>query len=800
MRVHIVLFALGAWLMQRRPELPDLRIAWTLVLVAPAVLCAQSHRPLVRRAGAGVCALAACAAGFLWAATLAHLRMSDELPRDWEGRDIEAVGVVAGLPQRYERSVRFEFDVEEVHTAGARLPRRIVLSWWGRTRADTAPDLPELRAGERWRLTVRLKRPHGFVNPGGYDYEAALLERGLRATGYVRSAAGAVRLAGRVHRPSYWVGMARERLRGRILDALSDRPYAGIIAALGIGDQRAIAPAQWQVFTRTGVNHLMSISGLHVTMVSGFAYALAAFAWRRSARLTLRLPARKAAALAGVAAAFFYTLLAGFAVPAQRTLYMVSVVALHLWCGRAVGASSVLAGALFVVVVLDPWAVTAAGFWLSFGAVAVILFVMTHRLGEPHWLASATRTQAAVTLALCPLLLALFQQVSVVSPLANAFAIPVVSFLVVPLTLVGMVAPFDALLALAHSTMSACMAVLEWMSALPDAVWQQHSPEGWTVPLALAGVLLLLAPRGLPGRWLGALACLPLFLMAPQPPRSGEVRLAVLDVGHGLAVAVQTARHALLYDTGPAWGADVDSGNRIVAPYLRASGVRRLDALVLSHDDIDHTGGAISVLQALPVVAMMTSLPDADPLPLLAERALRCAAGYAWTWDEVHFEFLHPPAESYAFALRDNDRSCVLRITAPGGRVLIAGDIERRAEAMLQESAADLSADVLVAPHQGSRTSSTAAFVEEVRPRAVIFPVGYRNRFGHPHEEVLARYRALGATLYRTDHDGAVLVTLPREGPIAVRRWRLVHRRYWLAAPAAHPPGAPEAALPFSER
>jgi competence protein ComEC len=792
MRVNVVLFALGAWLLQRQAELPDLRFAWLLVCAAPAALCTRSHRVCVRTLAALVIALASLAGGFLWAAALAHVRLADALPSAWEGRDVVVVGVVASLPQHYERSVRFEFDVEHVLTPGAHVPARVVLSWWGRG----PPAGEAVRAGERWQLRVRLKRPHGSVNPHGYDHEAALLERGLRATGYVRPGPGAVRVSERVHRPAYWVQIARERLRARVLEALAGEPYAGIIAALAVGDQRAISPAQWQTFTRTGINHLMSISGLHVTMVSGLAFAAAAFVWRRSPRLALRVPTRKAAALFGLAAAFFYTLLAGFAVPAQRTLYMVAVVAAYLWCARAVSASAVLAGALLVVVVLDPWAVTAAGFWLSFGAVAAILFVMTNRAGELNWFTAAARTQAAVTLALTPLLLALFQQVSLVSPFANAFAIPVVSFVVVPLTLAGTVAPFDALLELAHWAMRWCMAVLEWMSALPAAVWQQHAPPGWTIVLALAGTLLMLAPRGLPGRWLGALACLPLFFVYPEPPRPGEVRITVLDVGHGLAVVVRTARHALLFDAGPAWGPAVDSGNRIVAPYLRAVGVRRLDAMVLSHDDIDHTGGAASVLQALPVGLMLTSLPDMDPLPLLAHEALRCAAGLSWVWDGVRFDLLHPPHDTYARRMKDNDRSCVLKVSARGGSVLIPADIERRGEAMLLAGGVDLRADVLIAPHQGSRTSSTSAFVQAVRPRAVIFPVGYLNRFGHPHAEVLERYRELGSALYRTDRDGAVLISIAPGGALKIDRWRAAHRRYWLASPSLAP-WDPEAAFSF---
>ena len=778
MRLHIVLFALGVWLLQQQAELPHVVYAWALLLAIPALALLRSRSTPLRCAGHAVSMALAFGAGFMWAALMADIRMADALPQEWEGRDIEVVGVIAGLPQPFERSVRFDFDVERVLTPGARVPQRIVLSWWGR-----AGSLPDAHAGERWRYTVRLKRPHGTANPHGFDYEAWLLERGVRATGYVRPRGSAERLEVMVHRPAYWVEAVRERLRARIFTALGERPYAGIIAALAIGDQRAIPPQQWQTFTRTGVNHLMSISGLHVTMVSGLAYAFALVLWRRSARLTLRLPAPKAAALAGVAAAFIYTLLAGFAVPAQRTLYMVCVVALALWSGVPVAASVVLCAALLVVLLLDPWAVTSPGFWLSFGAVAAILFVMVNRVSQPGWLAGWTRTQAAVTLGLTPLLLALFQQVSLVSPVANALAIPLVSLVVAPLALAGMLLPFDAVLLLAHFAMACCMAALEWMSALPDAVWQQHAPRAWAIAVAVAGAAWLMLPRGVPSRWLGLAACLPLFLVLPDAPRFGEVRVAVLDVGQGLAVVVQTANHALLYDTGPAYGPAADSGNRIVAPYLRAAGVRRLDAMIVSHDDGDHTGGAASVLQALPVDWLLSSLPDMDPLPLIADRAARCHAGQAWEWDGVVFEVIHPMPGSYGEPAKNNDRGCVLKLSAPGGTVLIPADIERRSEAALLARGDALAADVLIAGHHGSRTSSTPAFVDAVRPRAVIFPVGYRNRFGHPHPEVLERYRERGSALYRTDSDGAVLVSITAEAQISVERYRSTYRRYWLDAP-----------------
>ncbi len=784
----IIAFAAGVWWLQRQAALPAMSGACALVagLLLLALLRGEGPARHWRR---GLVLLLCAGGGFFWAAGFAHLRMADALPPSWEGRDIAVTGVIAGLPQPYERSVRFEFDVEQVLTPGAQVPRRIVLSWWGRAARDgEAAELPAVQPGERWQLLVRLKRPHGTANPHGFDYEAWLLERGIRATGYVRPKSAPRRLQAMVHAPAYWVEALRLRMRTRIQSVLGDAPAAGVIAALAMGDQRAIPPEQWQVYTRTGVNHLMSISGLHVTMLSGLAFSLMNFAWRRSARLTLALPAVKAAAAAGLVTAVLYALLAGFAVPAQRTVFMLVVVAAALWLGRAAAAGPVLACAVLTVLLIDPWAVRAPGFWLSFGAVAIIMLVSVHRLQQPHWLMAWARVQWAVTIALVPLLLAMFQQVSVISPVANALAIPLVSLVVVPLALAGVAIPVDAILHIAQWIMAGCLAALEWLSLLPDAAWQQHAPPAWTVPVAFAGAVWLLLPRGFPARWLGVVAFLPMFLIVPTPPLPGAVRVTVLDVGQGLAVVAQTRDHALLFDAGPAYGPGADSGNRIIVPYLRAAGIKRLDRMIISHDDADHTGGALSVLQAVPVTAVLSSLPDLDPLILIARQERRCLAGQRWTWDGVRFDMLHPqPGSHERSGIKSNDRGCVLKITAVNAQgkaasVLIPADIERRSERALLAAMPDaLRADVLIAPHHGSRTSSTAEFVRAVAPRVVIYPMGYRNAFRHPHPDVVARYQALGSAQHRSDEGGAIRFELGGAHPLVVSRYRDHYARYWHA-------------------
>ena len=802
--VALAAFAAGVLLLQAQPVLP----AVTPWLVGSGSLAAAgiAVRVHVRRSAgmcmiaAGLFALASGALGFGYAAWRAEVRLADALPSAWEGEDIMLVGVVDELPQRSDRGTRFAFAVERVETARAIVPGRLSLAWYAQLqKGDLVDPVPDIVAGERWQLVVRLKRPHGNVNPHGFDVEAWLLENGLRATGYVRASDRNARLDAFAGRASDYVQRARERIRGRILDALPESHYAGVIVALTIGEQRAIPEAQWAVFNRTGIAHLISISGLHVTvfaaLAGGFAFAIA----RRLVALTARVPARKVAACVGVVFATAYVLLAGAQVPAVRTLLMLSVAAVGLMIARPGTAGAIWLWALAAVLAWDPWAGLTAGFWLSFGAVGVLLYAGVGRLMSPapasriarvvRGLRAAARTQAVVTVALVPGTLALFQQVSLVSPVANALAIPVVTFAVVPMALAAIVLPIDALWRAAHAVFSALMIPLDALAAMPSAAWQQHAPPDWTVASALVGVLWLAAPRGVPGRVLGFVALLPLFVVRPAPPSPGTFRMTVLDVGQGLAVVVETHRHALLYDTGPRYTEDSDAGGRIVAPFLRATGMRRLGGMIITHQDSDHSGGALSLLQTVPVDWLASSL-SADHA-IHARRAadggtvLRCEAGQRWTWDGVRFEMLQPTAAHYAMPqLKPNDLSCVVRIESDHGSALLTGDLEARGELeLVARDPSALTADVLLVPHHGSRTSSTPAFIAAVAPKIAVYTPGYRNRFGHPRPDVVARYDAAGIRGYRTDYDGALSFIFAPGASLAPRAEREHDRRYWRDAP-----------------
>jgi competence protein ComEC len=757
----ILSFAGGVLVLQLQPELPAAGWIGVGLLLLPGAIWTTFLRVPV-----------SFAIGFCWALGMAHLKLADRLAPELEGRDIEVVGIVAGLPAAGERGLRFEFAPEH---AEAKLPAKILLSWHRSPAYEDQPAIVSapVHPGERWRFTVRLRRPHGNANPHGFDYEAWLLERGIGATGYVRPRTSPL-LLGKRNSLSDRIEIVRESVRDRFKRVLGETPASGILAALAVGDQRAISAEEWRLFNRTGVTHLMSISGLHVTMVSGLAAWLAGWLWRRSAYLMLRLPARKAAAAAAILGALGYALVAGFAVPAQRTFWMVTVVALALWSGRIAAPSRILALALGVVLVFDPWAVLSPGFWLSFGAVALIFFTADESSPIPkQWL----RIQWAITVGLAPAVLFLFAQVSVVGPLANAVAIPLVSVVVTPLALLAAVLPWDPLLALAAWLLQWLLQFLEWCANLPAAAWQQHAPPLWATLLALAGVAWLLAPRGLPWRATGLALLLPAVALPPPAPAPGEAWITTLDVGQGLAVLVRTANRALLYDAGPAFG-ETDSGERIIAPYLRATGIERLDAMVITHNDTDHAGGAASVVGNFEVDALLHSLPAGHPLLALVPGPQRCAAGTSWQWDGVHFAVLHP-ATAAARAKKSNDLSCVLKVTAGGRSMLLTGDVERPAEAdLVARDAAALASDVLLVPHHGSRTSSTPEFLAAVAPSTAVVPVGYRNRFGHPNAEVAERYRAAGIRLWRTDLEGAISVQMA-SGSITTVSERQEKRRYW---------------------
>ncbi len=756
MRTGTLAFFAGVLLVLQLAELPDPRLA----LLTPAALALAAASRDARLPALAV-------AGFLWGVFRADLSLSGGLPPDLEARDLTLVGTIASVPEREDRALRFELRVTQVEGGdGAwQLPARVRLDWY-----DPAPALA---AGERWRLTARLRRPKGLSNPGGFDYEAWLLLRGLRATGYVRPGAGDGRLAAPAGAP---VNRLRGELAARIDRALGEHPQRGVVKGLVVGLTGDVSPRQWEVFRATGTTHLMAISGSHVVLVAALAYAASRWLWAAAGSAALWIAAPRVAAVCALLAAAGYAALAGLSVPTQRAVVMAGVVLLtRTWRGR-LSATHALALALLAVTITDPLSPLAPGFWLSFLAVGVLLLVSTergyhrgpwHRWGRPHLL---------VALGLLPVTLAVFGENPWLGPVANAVAVPWVGVVVVPAALGGSLVLFvwpaagEAVLRVSALAMDGLWPVLTALAALDWTYRGPIDPGAAALAAAGLGVFVALLPRGVPGRWVGLLGLLPLLFPSVPRPANGDAWLTLLDVGQGLAAVVQTARHVLVYDAGPPYGPGRDAGSTVVLPFLRRQGLDPVDVLLLSHPDSDHTGGAASVLRGARVLDLRGS-----PAPG-READQGCAAGEGWTWDGVRFRVLHPPEGS---GRAGNDASCVLRVETTGGALLLPGDIEARAEAELVAADAGLRAEVLVVPHHGSRGASSPAFVAAVAPRHALFATGYRNRFRFPSPQVLARYRAAGAEVHDTARTGAIQVRLDREGGVAVRHYRAEHRRFW---------------------
>ncbi len=758
--------------------------ALALVFIAVAAIKLGVNRT---RLQSGLVMAAALVAAFGVCGLRASLFAQQALNPALQGRDVQVVGVVAAMPQRSDAGLRFRLDVTSATLEGAavQLPARLWLGWWGGVQPDGLQRTPgNLRAGERWQMTVRLKAPHGNRNPHGFDYELWLWEQGLQATGYVRAGPNDVaplRLGDTWRHP---VERARQAVRDAVFEKIGNRQAAGIIAALITGDQSSIERADWDVFRATGVAHLMSISGLHITLFAWVAVALIGLLWRRSTRLCNAVPVHHAALVGGVALAAAYALFSGWGVPAQRTVLMLATVAALRLLGLQWPWPLVWLLVAAVVVAVDPWALMQAGFWLSFVAVGVLFASNSVAINTEAARAYSTRAggrfasllreQGVVTVALTPLSLLLFGQASVVGLVANLLAIPWVTLVVTPLALLGVA--FNPLWDLAALAVQGLGVVLSWLAALPGASVSVPAAPLWAGAAGVLGGLLLVLRMPWGFRLLGVPLLLPVLLWQVPRPEPGQFELLAADIGQGNAVIVRTANHTLVYDAGPRYSRESDAGHRVLVPLLRAYG-ERVDTLLLSHRDADHTGGAAAVLAMQPQAALLSSIEPDHELQTLRP-ATRCEAGQRWQWDGVQFEVLHPQPGDYGHNLKSNAISCVLRITNGAQTALLAGDIEQAQEAQLVVTQPEkLKADVLLVPHHGSKTSSSAVFLEAVQPRLALLQTGFRNRFGHPAPEVAQRYVQRGIQVVDSPTCGAA--TWQSWQPQAVVCERARVRRYW---------------------
>lgn len=789
----------GVWLFQQQPRLWSVGVwfCWLVALILTGLL-AYGKQPVAARLspyqqplGKLFMIVLISALGFAWAQVRAWDRLQSQLPSACEQQVVGVQGVIVSVPEHDARGQHVDFAIERSFNVSCPMPKRVRLHLYSQSYrgefGKTSPGLPHLQAGERWQWSVRLKRPHATRNPHGFDYAGWCLSNNIGASGSIVSKMPIRRLQTLVWQPSALIARWRAAVGDKIEKVLGTTPQSAVLRALVIGDDSQINRSDWQLFVDTGINHLVSISGLHITMLASLGYLLTGWIWRLRPRLALWIPSKLAAGAGGALVAIAYSALAGFSIPTERTLLMLLTMIVMLSLKQRIPFSWVLSAAVWVVLVLDPWAVMAPGFWLSFGAVAILAFAMSGRLRPARWWRSALQTQWVITLAFVPVLILLFNQLSLISPLANGLAIPIVSLAIVPLAIAGAILPLDFLLQLAATLWEWCALGLYWLRQLPGAVWYLSTPPIWTWLLGMAGMLFWLLPRGWPLRWAGFVLWLPLLLPTHTALQPGQMRVTVLDVGQGLSVLVQTAHHTMLYDAGPSYNEESDAGQRIVLPYLRHLGVSHLDTVIISHDDNDHSGGMASVLAGVSVGKFLSSLtPESDffkqiqvlPKPPVLQ-AQACDHGQQWQWDDITFRML-APAKNAKTDLKDNDKSCVLHVKSAHGSLLLTGDIEKEAERWLLESDSDqLATTVMTMPHHGSKTSSTIDFVNAAQPAIAIATVGYLNRFGHPKPEVLSRYAAIGSQILRSDYDGAIVIDFLSGQSPAVKRWRQIEPHYW---------------------
>ncbi|MEX0962596.1 MAG: DNA internalization-related competence protein ComEC/Rec2 [Pseudohongiellaceae bacterium] len=756
-------------------------VLWLCLALAKAFSC---HHALQRLLLYGFLFLL----GMVWHLHWASARLGERLPVELEKETLSVVGLVLGLPEQTEIAQQFQFYI--LSTDSGFYPRKVALNYYG----DQT-----ITPGQRWRFAVRLNRPHGFANPGGFDYEAWLFQRGISARGYVRASADNRLLGYSRGWESFssvvWLHSLRYQLKDRLNRLAAGGQYSGLLLALVLGDRSAISQDSWNLFSATGSNHLFVISGLHIGLISGFSYFISLL-FARVFRVGRIMPAQKLAAFVALVAAFFYALLAGFTLPTQRAFIMIAVFIGGVFCNASYLVSFRLLLALLIVLLLNPLAIVSSGFWLSFVAVAALVAFSSIAVPSRHLEPSVRdrlraifnrfiKPQFIVLLALAIPLIFFTQQLSLLSPVVNIVAIPVVGFLIVPLCFIALLLSFlyepiaMTLLEIAHGGLLILLNFMQVLVAWGADTVQLHvsRPSGWQLPVLILAVLIILLPKAICHRRLLLPLLLPLLPlpanMRAAPELEDFLRLHIVDVGQGLAVVVQTRAHTLLYDSGANLSPDFNIGSAVIVPVLRALDVEKLDAVVISHGDNDHAGGLRGIQPTMEIDRLISNhsrINGRTPAQL-------CASSDGWNWDGVAFRFLQTGLE---FA-DENNNSCVLQLSFGDERILLPGDIEREAELELALKYGDgLRSTVLLAPHHGSLSSSSYGLLKRVRPRFVVFSSGYRNSFGHPHERVLARYGEFGTTALNTATTGMISFDFAAgQAIVSPALFREQNLRYW---------------------
>jgi competence protein ComEC len=755
-----IAFMTGIWLVHQLRELPPVDpIVYLLGLIPALYMGLHLHGRW--RAGSWLMV------GALWAACYASLALAQFLPVELERQDLTLKGVVIGLPEIQATRVRFIFRPDPGQAVGGKMR----LSWYSRGHIPA----PEIRPGQTWLLNVRLRRPDSFMSPGAYDYAGWLYANGYGATGYVRSDR-ANRMLGTGNAPV-------DDLRYRLQQVLDREPpvylHSDLIKALLIADRSNVAEKYRQLFLHTGTAHLLAISGLHIGLVAGGVFFLVNLVGSWCGRCQQWFSTGRLASFTSLAAAATYAAMAGMSIPTQRALIMITLFIGAVQLYRITKPSYVLAFTCLLVLAWHPPSILSAGFWLSFTAVAIILYCIADGHRKISGIPGLFRLQIWLLTGLLPLTALFFKQVSLVAPMANLVAVPVTGIVIVPcILLAALFAPLSdsvsvILFRVADFSLDCLLLFLQWCASQMHAHVSLVELPSYVYLLVLAGMLILLLPRGVPGRWLGMLCLTPFLYWEPARPPVGHLWISLLDVGQGLSIVLQTHRHTLLYDTGDQFSSRFSAAEAVILPYLHQRGIARLDKLIISHGDRDHRGGIGNIIEVMPVTSILSSEPTiqrrygADP----------CVAGDQWQWDGVKFHLLHPIA---GYSGKDNDRSCVLQVQAGEQRVLLTGDIERRAEyRLIREYGTGLRTDILLAPHHGSNTSSSHRFLAMTRPSLVLLPVGRGNRFNLPANQVLERYQARGHRILSTARDGSIELRLRPGLGILQKTTGRENRHFW---------------------
>ncbi len=780
MTLRLLCFSLGIILVGYLPELPSAIFSCSLAVAVIAAALLLRHK-----LSAFTCLLT-LAGGLLYGVISGYQLLAKQLPDNLAERDIVVEGQVTGLPQENNRRQLFTLSVAKAYSAYEPqvlfnpFPQKINISSYGELRVKT---------GEQWRLLVKLKKPRGFVNPGGFDYQASLLRRGIGATGYIRE--GEHQLL--YPQPSFSLNVLRYQLREWLINS-SHSAQKGILIALLVGDTSLVEKEQWGEMIKTGTNHLIAISGLHLGFFAIVGFFFGNLMGRFVQLVWHRYPSMMMGYLCSILFTLFYSVIAGLNIPTIRTLIMLAAIQLALLWQRNLRGRDTLLIALVFVLLYDPLAAYDMGFWLSFGAVAMLIFCFSGRITSPktslpkriyaNYLGVFIKSQWVMFIGLLVPLALLVHTSSLLAPPANFIAIPVITFFVVPCLILSALCHF--IFSDAEGFFLTCaewgMAwVHEWLNYLLVAGAGKLNPvitlNPWAIILAVLSVFLILLPRGLNNKWLGSIGLVLAFIIPLE--KLPNLQMLTFDVGQGTAILIRTPNHQLLYDTGPTYTENFDAGSGIIVPYLQGQGLRHLDRVVVSHNDNDHSGGLSGVLAAITTDQLWLGEPDKYQRQKNDPPVDTCHTQLPWRWDGVGFRFITWPIAATA---KPNDHSCVLMIEYRGHKILLTGDIEKEAERLLFEQNSLAPVEVLLAPHHGSRTSSTVGFVAQTHPRYVIYSAGYHNQHGHPHQNVQDRYAEIGSIQLNTAYSGALEFVWDNDenSLTQLRQWS---RRYWFDLP-----------------